>query len=262
MKKIIFTDLDGTLVDKNYSFGKALPALNAVSKTGTPLVFCTSKTRAETELYRKESGNKDPFVVENGGAIFIPKNYFGFDLEHDHSESGYLVIRLGTKYAELRRVVETIRNRGIGITGFGDMTPDEISRDCFLPPVQAKLAKKREYDEPFRLSDKNDESEVVEIVKQNGLNLVKGGTFYHITGRNDKGDAVRILSDLYRKRYNKIITYGFGDSENDFGMLKAVNRAYLVKRPDGSFASEEFERADGVGPEGWNKTVLRLLKWE
>jgi mannosyl-3-phosphoglycerate phosphatase len=260
MKKIIFTDLDGTLLDEKYSFEKALPALKLIKKLEVPLIFCTSKTRAETELHRKELDNKDPFVVENGGAIFIPKKHFGFKIKYDHSESGYLVIRLGTEYAELRRVVETIRNKGIGITGFGDMTPDEISRNCFLPSMQAKLAKKREFDEPFKLLNEEDEKEVNKIVKKEGLKLIKGGKFYHITGNSDKGKAVRILSDLYRRKYKKVITYGLGDSENDFGMLEIVDKPYLVQKPNGSFASGKFERVKGVGSEGWNKAILKLFK--
>lgn len=261
MKIIIFTDLDGTLLDsKKYSFDKALPALKLIKKTKTPLVFCTSKTREETELYRRKPGNEDPFIVENGGAILIPKNYFPFDFKYDHVDGEYLVIKLGIEYEKLRKVLESIKKRGIQVVGFGDMNPKEICEHCGVPLEQAELAKKREYDEAFKIINKGDEKEVSRIIKQNGLNFVKGGIFYHITGRNDKGEAVKILTDLYKRKYNKIITYGLGDSENDFEMLEAVDKAYLIQKPDGSFASEKFNRVEGIGPEGWNKAVLGLFK--
>ena len=89
---------------------------------------------------------------------------------------------------------------------------------------------------------------------------MKGGTCYHITGKNDKGKAVRILTDLFMRKFSEIITYGLGDSENDFSMLRAVNKAYLIQKPNGSFASKEFKGIEGVGPEGWNKAILGLLK--
>ncbi len=261
MKFVIFTDLDGTLLDpRTYSFEKALPALELVKKTGTPLVFCTSKTRAETELYRKKLGNKDPFIVENGGAIFIPKGYFPFRFEHGQTDGGYSVIKLGTEYGKLRKVLEKIKNRGIRIVGFGDMGPKEISEHCSLPLEQAELAKQREYDEAFKPVNEEEEKEVARIIKQSGLNLVKGGSYFHITGKNDKGKAVRILAGLYRRKYKKIITCGLGDSENDFGMLKTVDQAYLIQKPDGSFASEKFGKAEGIGPEGWNRAVFSLFK--
>jgi len=260
MKKIIFTDLDGTLLDEKYSFEKAVPALKLIKKFEIPLIFCTSKTRAETELYRRKLDNKDPFIVENGGAIFIPKNHFSFEIKYDQIDNGYFMIKLGIEYEKIRKILESIRSKGIELIGFGDMSPSEIHEHCGLPVDRAKLAKKREFDEPFKLFNEGDEKEVAKIVKREGLNLVKGGKFYHILGNNDKGKAAKILVDLYRRKYNRIITCGFGDSENDFEMLRVVDKAYLIQKPDGSFASGNFERVGGIGPRGWNRAVLGLLK--
>ena len=83
MQKIIFTDLDGTLLDHNtYSFKKAFPALRIIKKKKIPLIICTSKTKGEIEHYRKKLKNNHPFVSENGGAIFIPKDYFDFKFRY------------------------------------------------------------------------------------------------------------------------------------------------------------------------------------
>ncbi len=262
MKFVIFTDLDGTLLDpKTYSFQKALPTLKLIKKLKIPLIFCTSKTRAETELYRKKIENKDPFIVENGGAIFIPRNYFDFEIKYDQIDGEYFVIKLGVEYEKLRKVLESIKNKGIEITGFGDMNPKEIHEHCGLPLEQAELAKQREFDEAFKPVNEEDEKEISRIIKQKGLNFVKGGTCFHITGKNDKGKAVKILTDLYREKYKKIITCGLGDSENDFEMLEVVDKAYIIQKPDGSFISERFERVDGVGPIGWNKAISKLFKF-
>src|SRR5512143_2726927 len=76
---VIFTDLDGTLLHpKTYSFTEALPALELIRERGIHLVLCSSKTRAEIEVYRKRLHNEAPFIVENGGAIFVPVGYFIF----------------------------------------------------------------------------------------------------------------------------------------------------------------------------------------
>ncbi|MEW6601405.1 MAG: HAD hydrolase family protein, partial [Nitrospirota bacterium] len=59
MKKIIiFTDLDGTLLDyPGYSFEAARSALDLIRERGIPLVVCSSKTRREIEHYRKKLDN-------------------------------------------------------------------------------------------------------------------------------------------------------------------------------------------------------------
>jgi len=49
MKKlIIFTDLDGTLLDySNYSFEPVLPALQLLKEKDINLIICSRKTRKE-----------------------------------------------------------------------------------------------------------------------------------------------------------------------------------------------------------------------
>ena len=88
-KTVIFTDLDGTLLDAaDYSYAEAQPALGQVAESGTPLVLCSSKTRAELEVYRKRLANAHPFISENGGGIFIPIGYFSVSIDAERS-AGY-----------------------------------------------------------------------------------------------------------------------------------------------------------------------------
>ena len=78
---IVFTDLDGTLLDhNNYRWEAARPALEQLRARRMPVVLCTSKTRAEVLPLWEELGLRDPFVVENGGAVYIPRDYFPFPL--------------------------------------------------------------------------------------------------------------------------------------------------------------------------------------
>ena len=64
--KLVFSDLDATLLDhNNYSFDAAKPAIRELKKKKIPLIFCTSKTREELLHWQKKLHIKDPFIVEN-----------------------------------------------------------------------------------------------------------------------------------------------------------------------------------------------------
>ena len=65
----VVTDLDGTLMDHSYSWAAAEAAIAALQQKGIPIIPCTSKTAEEVRLFRKRAGLRDPFIVENGGAI-------------------------------------------------------------------------------------------------------------------------------------------------------------------------------------------------
>ena len=228
-KIVIFSDLDGTLLDEKYEYQKSKPIISQLLVLNVPIVFCSSKTKTEIEFYRKEMGINDPFISENGSAIFIPRGYFQFDYSFTRQTPKYNLIELGTAYSTVRETLEKVSKRSATkIIGFGDMTVDEIANDCGLPPKLARLAKRRRYDEPFRIIA-GSEKEVLNLIIKEGFNYTKGGRYFHIMGKTDKGTAVTLLKDLYAKRFSKLVTYGLGDSPNDLSMLEVVDIPILVK---------------------------------
>jgi mannosyl-3-phosphoglycerate phosphatase family protein len=265
-KLIIFTDLDGTLLDAStYSFEAALPALESIRSNNIPLVLCSSKTRPEIEHYRTQLKNNDPFISENGGGIFIPSEYFTFLTEIPGKKSGladgYYVITLGAAYKDLRAGIRALQNEGFRITGFGDMEAGDISRLTALRVEEAEMAKDRDFDEPFIFD--GDRQSLLRRIDEMGFTFTQG-RFDHILGSSDKGKAVAILSGLYRRKYGAILTIALGDSLNDLPMLKAVDLPVLVQKPDGSYDLRieipKLVKAKGTGPEGWNSEILSILE--
>jgi mannosyl-3-phosphoglycerate phosphatase len=263
---VIFTDLDGTLLDPiSYSWKAARSALTVIKKKAIPLVICSSKTRAEIEMIRRSLDNHDPLICENGGGIFIPKNYFGFSFPSHKETTHYKIIELGAPYAQLRKVLRTVAQQtGVELKGFGDITADEIAAQTGLPIEEAQLAKQREYDEPFILTGNEEQKKhILQLITRLGLHWTRGSRYYHLTGTHDKGKAVKFLADLYKQKDGKVMTIGLGDSLNDLPMLQVVDYPILVQKPGGQY--EESVRlsglikAQGIGPEGWRTAVLKLL---
>lgn len=227
---IFFTDLDGTLLDNDsYSWKPARPALDRIRELGVPLVFVTSKTRAEVEHWRSLLANTDPFVMENGGAAFIP---------------GRPPLTWGTPYPNLCEALRGIARRtGYQLCGFHQMKVPEIARATGLTPDDAARAARREYDEPFLIQGPYNPATLRAAIEDAGLRYTQGGRFHHLHGDNDKGVAVSALLDYYRGIYGPVVSAGLGDAANDLEFLKLMNHAHF---------SQE-------GPAGWNRFVLDLL---
>jgi mannosyl-3-phosphoglycerate phosphatase len=268
MKKlVIFTDLDGTVLDAStYSFEKARRAIELIRKKGIPLILCSSKTKTEIEYYRKKLGNTHPFISENGGGIFIPEGYFKMRvqssefkvIETDH----YQVIGVGTSYNDLRKALQELRAEGYDVKGFGDMTPEEIAFKTNLEISEAQMSKERDFDEPFFYYGPDSKiPELLVAIESKGFHYTRGA-FLHILGDSDKGKAVSILTELYKKEFGEVTTAALGDSPNDIPMLERVDYPVIVKKPDGTYdytTIPNIIKADGIGPEGWNKAVLKIL---
>ena len=269
---LVFTDLDGCLLDsRTYSFDAARPALERLQSNRIPVVLVSSKTRAEIEPLRRHLDHQGPFIVENGGAVFVPGGTFDFPMERARRRASYQVIEFGTPYAMLRDVLKQIEDSvGTPLIGFGDLSIDDIMELTGLPREAALRAKLREYDEPYIV--RGPETIAAEVCRQiimRGLQWTKGGRFFHLTGLNDKGQAALKLLHCYKRQWNldgqphEVETVGIGDSLNDLPLLLAVDHPVLVQKPDGSYDREidvpQLIHAPGIGPVGWNHAILDLL---
>ena len=266
MRQIIFTDLDGTMLDpETYSYQKALAAVELLKAYGVPIIFCSAKTRAEQQVYRRELGIFHPFIVEGGAAIFIPKGYFPFQFHHDRVRDDFLSIELAMPYRRTRQLLDKIKKENrFAFRGFGDMSVVEVAKETGLSMQFARLAKQREYSEAIRLDCAAlDVSKVLSKFEEAGLSWTYGGRLYHVMLGEDKGMAVEILSALYRRMWGEIITIGLGDSSNDLPMLSRVNIPILVQKRGNCWESLDLPRlrkVAGVGPEGWSKAIVEVFK--
>ena len=265
---VVFTDLDGTLLDsKTYSFEAARNALTELRTRDIPLIIVSSKTRAEIEPIRLQLHNAHPFIVENGGAIVIPINYFSFPLMGTIRRGSYDIVELGTSYSKLRQALKEIQQMlGKELRGYGDMSVEEIATRTGLSTEDAQLSKQREYDEPFVMEGSDDR--LIEAINERGLRYTKGDRFHHLMGPHDKGRAVRYLIECYRRQpghdHDQTMSVAIGNSLNDLPMLEAVDRPILVQLTGGSYEPsieiERLTRAAGPGPVGWNIAVRALLQ--
>jgi len=264
---IIFTDLDGTLLDyHSYSYQAALPALNFIKQMGIPLILVSSKTRRELIHYQNELQLAGlPFVVENGSAIYTVADYF-LSLDGSDISGDYTRYKLGMTYNEIEQILIKISEKyNYTIRGFHNTTQDEIGKLTSLSENDLQRAMNRDFSIPL-FYDSAAENILKEEIDKYNLQILYGGRFMHLLGRVDKGKAVEIIMQGYRNRLDQdnLYSVALGDSLNDFAMLKAVNFPILVKRHDGSYERRQtitnIAYSPGIGPTGWNLSLLSLLK--
>ncbi|WP_425050114.1 HAD-IIB family hydrolase [Psychromarinibacter sp. S121] len=251
MRLVIFTDLDGTLLDHDtYSHAPAAQALAALKAAGVPLVLASSKTGAEMAPLHAELGLGDaPMIVENGAGVLEP----GADGAGD---AAYRKIR-----AALDSVPPDLRAH---YRGFGDMTDAEVSDVTGLPPEGAALARQRCHSEPGVWSgDDAALARFLDALDGQGVSARHGGRFLTLSLGRTKADAMREVAD----RLGADTTIALGDAPNDVEMLEQATHGVIVRNDHGTplprLAGEEndrIRRTAETGPSGWNAAVLALLQ--
>ena len=261
MKTIIFTDLDGTLLNHHdYSFNQGKDALQEVSKKQIPLVFTTSKTKIEVELLQKEMGLKEPFIIENGAAIFIPKDYRNYDLSNLEVLGDYHIFQLGKTYDQILNFYNEYKYR-FGMKGFSDMSDEEVSMYTGLDKTKTKYCKQRDFTEPFLLEDESKLDLLKNLALTYKIKVTKGGRFYHLLGeKQDKGKAVKKAIEILKQNNKKVKSIALGDGENDLEMLKSVDIPIIIKNHKDEYLScdiKNIQKSTFKGSKGWNEMVLK-----
>ncbi len=266
---ILFADLDGTVLDReSYAPGPSLHALERCRRSGIEVIFSSSKTRAEMErvLEGLGAGGRAPFVTENGGGIFFPRDAWRRPADAEPA-GAFWKVTLGAAHGELLRVLDDLAARlGLRIRCFSRESPEGVARVTGLPVEEARLARAREFDEPFWLEEEDPAAleALRKAASEAGLVVTRGGRFFHLHGATDKGKSLRRVRAEYKKTRGTVKAAAVGDAANDLPMLLAADRAYLVKGHDGIHDPDVPERGDirfldGVGPEGFSQAVDDLL---
>ena len=249
---LIFTDLDGTLLDHNtYSTEDAKEMLDYIKLNNIPLIIVTSKTKEEILKLRKQLDINYPFIVENGAGIFLPE------------DKDFKQINMGKTYSEVLYFLNQYKEI-FNIKSFFDMNNKVISSLTGLNTENSILAKNRDFTEPFIIKHESDIKKLRKESLKEGFDVVKGGRFYHlITQGQDKARAVLKLKNLYEEKFNKKFkTIALGDGENDKTMLDISDISVLIKKVDGTFINYDKKnliKTQDIGPKGWNEALKGIL---
>ncbi len=248
---IVFTDLDGTLLDHDsYSHAAALPAIEGLKARGVPVVLASSKTAAEIAPLRAELGlGHCPAIVENGAGV-LP--------------AGAAPDGAAADYARLRTVLNEVPgDLRAQFRGFGDWSDAQVAEKTGLPLAQARLARQRAYSEPgLWLGDAAGKAAFLAALAERGVHAKQGGRYLTLSFGGTKADRMAEITALF----GAPVVIALGDAPNDIEMLQVADIGVVIANPHGAplpelrgEAAGRILRSTKFGPEGWNEMIRRIV---
>ncbi|MFI5119245.1 MAG: HAD-IIB family hydrolase [Thermoanaerobaculia bacterium] len=245
---VVFTDLDGTLLEEDGSLSpEAKAALDALGSRGVRVVPLTSKTRRELSRCLEELGGEHWGAFENGAGLLTP--------------SGAEILPGAVPVDRLRDILRHVRDEThLAIRSVEEMSDEELAERTGLPLLGIPLVRAREFDLPFCAPEGGEEAISRALEGRPGTRLTKGDRFFHLLGRHDKADAVRRFVELLRPSR----TIGLGDAPNDVSFLRVVDHPVLVPRKAGVDAAlraalPHAAVAPAPAGAGWSVAVRALV---
>lgn len=268
LKTLIFSDLDGTLLDHfTYKSTAANETIQQLNSANIPVILNTSKTFAEVEIILDELQLTTPFIIENGAAVYIPIKTFETQPENTEVIDNYWV----KSFSLPREYWLTLLSNNTGdfrqlYQGFSTLSETELCQLTGLNLADAKRAKQRQYAEPLHWLGGNEaKNTFIEHLMTLGANVIHGGRFIHVGDYCDKGQALTWLTEQYRQQFpsSSIKTIALGDGDNDIAMLEAADIAIQIRSPVHDFPTlcrqHESTKTTLYGPEGWAEAIQTYL---
>ena len=251
----VVSDVDGTLMDHSYDLTPAKETIKILQKLSIPVILCTSKTASEVKVIRKELNLTDPYIVENGAAIY------GESLKKVNGE-----IILGKKYEFLEEILNFISKEiDYKLIPLNNLTDQEATQLTGLKGNSLNLMRDRHWSMPFLNPPSFLEEKINKCCKKFKVDIFKGNRMSHLLSTNsNKGKAINALKKYSNIQNIEII--GLGDSPNDLPLLLNSDIRIVIPGKDGpnlnlldQLEDLEFILASEPNGYGWKNEINKLI---
>ena len=251
----VVSDVDGTLMDHSYDLSPAKETIETLQKLSIPVILCTSKTASEVKVIRKELNLTDPYIVENGAAIY------GESLKKVNGK-----IILGKKYETLEEILNAISKEiDYKLIPLNNLTDQEATELTGLKGNSLTLMRDRHWSMPFLNPPSFLEEKINICSKKFKVNIFKGNRMSHLLStKSNKGKAIDALKEYSNIQNIEII--GLGDSPNDLPLLLNSDIKIVIPGKEGpnlnlldQLKDLEFTLASEPNGYGWKNEINKLI---
>ena len=251
----VVSDVDGTLMDHSYDLTPAIETIRWLKKKKIPVILCTSKTASEVKVIRKDLNLKDPYIVENGGAIYG---------EYPNGDEWEII--LGDSYYSLEQVLNNISKKiNYKLVPLNSLSDLESTTLTGLTGKSLDLMRDRHWSMPFLNPPEYLNEKLKIFCKQYHVDIFRGNRMSHLLSKNsNKGSAINALLEKSKNTNVKII--GIGDSPNDLPLLKSSDLKIVISGINGpnqklldDLKEIDISVSDKPHGYGWKEEVLKAI---
>ena len=232
---VLFSDPDTLRMESTSEWGATRDAVRTFEERGVAVVLWGNETRSQMEVIQRNLDLHHPFVSETGAGLLVPNGYFDDQLAGwGRAAPNYRVVDFGRPYYQVAEALHEVARRvGVGVIAFSDMSIQEVAQHCGLSLSEARLAKMREYDEPFRMLDSEPAtySRICSALRRVGLRCFTHETLQHTSSVANKAQSLRLLASWYRQAADgPVLTVGLAKARSETCLLQAVDLAVVVQK--------------------------------
>ncbi len=215
-----------------------------------PAVWLTSRSRLQFDDARRKHGHTQPFIAEEGCAVYLPEGYFHLRPDSDPSRARKAAtVRLGRftciPVAEaLPAAADALQtlshDTSVPVVTLRSLSPRELVQNVGLPQREAELARQRDFDDIFFFAGASD-AEVQKFLaegRNRNLRFRQQGVLWSAAIGPSVQRCIRELAKLYDRalRYHAH-TLGIATPDLAAGLFPFCERTILLsdRKAEGTY---------------------------
>jgi predicted mannosyl-3-phosphoglycerate phosphatase (HAD superfamily) len=192
--------------------GNSLHGLDEFTATldheGIPAVWLTSRSRLQFDDARRKHGHTQPFIAEDGCAVYLPEGYFHLTPVSEAPHTKKATVRFGrftcipaaeALPAAADALESLSQDTGVPVVTLRSLSPRELALNTGLPQREADFARQRDFDEIFFFAGASDE-EVEKLLaegRNRNLQFRQHGVLWSAAIGASVQRCIRELAKLY-----------------------------------------------------------------
>jgi HAD superfamily hydrolase (TIGR01484 family) len=238
LKPIIFSDIDGTILDPKYKPGLYGKLLKKVDEN-FELVFVSGRTIDEICYLHDTIDYYNDFIAENGaviGSYSVNKiiRYKAFK-EYVYKDKKIYIIPAAELISSYKNdVIDISLKNKVSNPLLNDLTTEEAAFINTYSIDDAARSLNRFYSLLFK--KQNIPEEFINDLKTNNYDVSFSEKWLYVTKNANKGNALDYYFKAFYPDAEKLPeTIGIGNADNDGNFIWETDLKFVLKRPDGTY---------------------------
>jgi D-glycerate 3-kinase len=134
--------------------GKAVAGFDefcaALDHNAIPSVWVTSRSRLQIDEPRRRFGHGNPFIAEDGCAVYLPEDYFHLKPAKTIRLGRFTTIPIAQILPAAKDALDSLSEETeVEVVPLRSLSPRELTQNTGLPQREADLTRQRDFDELF-----------------------------------------------------------------------------------------------------------------
>jgi predicted mannosyl-3-phosphoglycerate phosphatase (HAD superfamily) len=199
---VVFCAIDSILPVRGKSLAGFEEFGAKLDHTGLPIVWVTSRSRAQMDEPRRRFGHQHPFIGEDGCGVYLPEDYFHLRPAKTIRMGRFTCIPVAETEPAASEALESLSEEtGVSVVPLRSLAPRELEQNTGLPTREAELARQRDFDELFFFAGASqaDIGRFVAEASQRKIVLRQHGMLWSLAVGASLGQCIRELAKLFER---------------------------------------------------------------